>query len=157
MAYACNQYEARLEDFLSGVKAAAADEELAAHVERCAGCRESLAAARLARDLLRAGLEPAPEPSGAFATRVIASIRAEQGRRQQFWQPLEVLASRLALTAAAVLLVLTVYLFEFTPPRDRQPMSSNQSQVGEGFLEPARQPTDKDEILLTLAENGHER
>jgi len=160
VANACKKYEAKLEDFLNGVQDPAAAEELEAHLPRCAGCREALEAARLSRNLLHAGIEPAPEPGGAFATRVIAAIRAEEGKRlaaSEFWRPLEVLASRLALTAAAALLVLAVYSFEFARPPHPQPSASNQSQVSEGFPEPAPQPTDKDEILLSLAESSHGR
>ncbi len=160
MAYACKEYEAKLEDFLNGGQDPAAAEGLEAHLQRCAGCREALEAARLSRNLLRAVREPAPEPRGTFVTRVLAAIRAEEGRRlaaSEFRRPLEALASRLALTAAAALLVLAVYSFEFVRPPHPQPIASNQSQVSEGFPEPAPQPTDKDEILLSLAENGHGR
>ncbi len=158
--YACKDYEARLEDVANGAVDPAGGAELGAHLERCAACREALRAAREGRELLRAGLEPAPEPSSAFAAGVLAGIRVEEARRLaggEFWRPLEVLASRLALTAAAALVVLTVFLFEFAPAPNREWVSSNQSQVSEGFPEPASQPTDKDEILLTLAENGHGR
>jgi len=154
---ACKQYEARLEDLVSLAEDAEADTEFEAHLERCAACREALEGARLARELLHAGLEPAPEPSGAFATRVIAGIRAEESKRQQFWRPLEVLASRLALTAVTALLVLSVYLYEFAPPIHHETAATNQSQVTEGLPEPAQQPADKDEILLSLAENNHGR
>ena len=160
MLYACKDYEARLEDVADGAVDPAADPELGTHLERCAACREALQAAREGGDLLRAGLEPALEPSSAFAARVLAGIHAEKARRLaggEFWRPLEVLASRLALTAAAALLVLTVFLYEFAPAPNRQRASSNLNQVSEGFPEPASQPTDKDEILLTLAENGHGR
>ncbi len=160
MAYACKEYEAKLEDFLNGGQDPAAAEGLEAHLQRCAGCREALEAARLSRNLLRAAREPAPEPRGTFVTGMIAAIRAEEGKRlaaSEFWRPLEALASRLALTAAAALLVLAVYSFEFARPPHPQPIASNQSQVSEGFPEPVPQPTDKDEILLSLAENGHGR
>lgn len=158
MGSACSQYEVRLEDLLDAGEEFAADAELSAHLEGCAGCREMLEAARLARGLLRDGLEPAPGPGGAFITRVLAGIRAEENRRQQFWRPLEALASRLALTAAALLLVLSAYVWEYGPSSTRrQPVSSNQSQVSDGFPEPASQPADKDEILLTLAESRRGR
>ncbi len=161
---ACKEYEARLEDYLDsstgseqGLSRDPAEvEKLAAHLERCAGCREAFEAARLGRELLRAGLERTREPSGAFAARVVAGIRTEEARRGQFWRPLELLASRLALTAAVTLLLLAVYLFEFTPPRHRDQIAS-QSEISEGFSEPAAQPANKDEVLLTLAGNHNGR
>ena len=152
---ACEEYAARLEDLLESGEAQPAA-ELAAHLGRCAACREAFEVARLSQALLRGGLEPAPQPGGAFATRVIARIREEEGSGQQFWRPLERLASRLALAAAMALLVLTVYLFEFAPPRNRGPVVT-QAEATEGFPQPAEQPTSKDEILLTLAESNHGR
>jgi len=86
----------------------------------------------------------------------MAGIRADEGRRQQFWQPLQVLAWRLALTTAAALLVLTVYLYELGPASDRVQVSW-QSQVSEGLPEPATQPASQDEVLLSLTggSNGY--
>ncbi len=152
---ACREYEARLESYLAGAEDSASAREITAHLERCAACREALEDARLARELLREGLEPAAEPSGAFATRVLASIRAEQFRRQQFWRPLGVLASRLALVAAMLLLVLAGYVFQFNPVHNRP--QAAQTEVSAGLPEPASQPATQDEILLTLAgsSNGH--
>ena len=51
--------------------------------------------------------------------RVMASIREEISRRAApnvIWRPLELLASRFALAAAAVLLMLSIYMAEFAPP-----------------------------------------
>jgi hypothetical protein len=153
---ACSEYEATLEDYLEGPEDSATTRGLTAHLERCSACREALEAARLGRELLRNGLEPAGEPSGAFATRVAASIRAEEGRRLPFWRPLEILASRLALSAVAALLMLGVYLFQSLPSPDRGQVST-QGEVSEALPEPAREPANKDEVLLTLAGSGYER
>ncbi len=152
----CIGYELRLENYLDGVEDPAATTELAAHLESCTRCREALEAARLGRELLREGLAPAKDPGATFTTRVMAGIRADEGRRQQFWQPLQVLAWRLALTTAAALLVLTVYLYELGPASDRVQVSW-QSQVSEGLPEPATQPASQDEVLLSLAgdSNGY--
>ncbi len=116
-------------------------------------------AARLSRELLCEGLEAAAAPEGAFATRVLAGIRAEESRRLaagEFWRPIERLASRLALTAAAVLLVLSVYLYESAPQRNRVQLST-QTEATEGFPEPAAEPASQDEVLLSLSENVHGR
>jgi hypothetical protein len=153
---ACSEYEATWEDYLQGPEGAATTQEATAHLAHFPACREALEASRLGRELLRNGLEPAREPSGAFATRVAASIRAEEGRRLQFWRPLEILASRLALSAAAVLLVLGAYLFQSLPSRNRGQIPT-QSEVSGAFPEPVREPADKDEVLVTLARSGYER
>ena len=50
----------------------------------------------------------------------MARIRQEEARAKSpaaFWAPLEFLASRLSLTAAVLLLALSVYLVEFAPHR----------------------------------------
>ncbi len=143
----CREYEARLEGYLDG----AADAELTAHLEHCSACQETLEDARWARELLREGREPAAEPSGAFATRVLAGIRSEEARRKQFWRPLEVLARRLALVAAMALLMLTAYFFQFAPVRGGA-QGASRAEVGEGFPELGGQPS-QDEVLLTFVGN----
>ncbi len=153
---ACKPYEARLANLLDSTEDRAADEELAAHLERCPACQEALETSRLGRELLQQRLEPACEPDGAFATRVLAAIREEEGRRLQFWRPFEVLASRLALTAALVLLVLGLYVYEGGPVRQRV-QDFTQIEVSEGFPELGGQPPSQDEILGTLGENGNGR
>ena len=156
---ACKQYEARWENYLEGTADSNSVEELTAHLERCAGCREALEAARLGRELLSQNLSPAPEPGVAFAARVVASIRAQQNWRLaagDFWRPLEVLAARLVWTATVALLVLAAYLVGVAPRQNRGQVSSH-TEVSEGFPEPAQQPADKDEVLLTLAEDGYGR
>ncbi len=153
---ACAVYELRLEDYLNGALDRDSAAEVETHLERCAGCREALESARLAQKLLFEDLVPAAEPVAAFATRVMAGIRAEEERRQQFWRPLELLASRLALSAAALLMLLTVYVFEYVTPR--QPVTvSSQTRITEGWPEPSAQPANPDDVLLSIAENGHGR
>lgn len=156
---ACKEYEARLEDLLEGGTDPAVP-ELAAHLERCGGCRQALEAAHFGRELLREVLEPAGEPGAAFAARVVANIRFEEARRLSagaFWRPLERLASRLALSAAAALLVLAVYLFEYAPPRQHDQIGA-QGGVTEVFSDPAAQPpANQDDVLMSLAERGHGR
>ena len=154
---ACRRYEAEWEGYLDRSERAAstqADAALAAHLKSCAACRQKLKDAVLAGQLLRESLEPAAEPGGAFAARVMALIR-EEGLRQQFWRPLEILAARMALVAATVLVVLGFYLFELAPAANRA--QANLQGDGEASLAPASQPTSKDEILLTLAGSGHGR
>ena len=150
----CREYEARLEDFLDGV----ADAEVAAHLENCAGCRAAFEAAAFGRALLRENFEPTAEPGGVFSTRVMAAVRAEQRaglERGAFWRPLEALASRLALTAAVLVLLLGAYVFGFAPPQGGTVPSP--TQISEGFPEPPHQPANPDEVLQSLGGNGHGR
>ncbi len=153
---ACKQYEAEWEGYLDRAQAAPAEADvLAAHLESCAACRQAVENARLAGSLIRESLESTPEPSGAFATRVMANIRAEEERRQQFWRPLESLAARVALTAATLLLASGFYLSQFAPQSNRADRKAQSD--GEASLVPGSQPTNKDEVLLTLAGNNHGR
>ncbi len=147
---ACARYEALLEDYLQGALGGAAAKKVEAHLERCVACREALEAARLGSQLVRESIAPAAEPSGAFATRVLTRIREAEGQQAQFWRPLEVLASRIAVTAAVLLLVLSAYLFEFRPPTTQ----SAQTAISENFPELGGQPP-QDEILPALAGNGN--
>ncbi len=152
---ACGEYESRLESYLDSAENGAADPEVTAHLEHCPACREALEDARLARELLRESLEPAVEPSGAFATRVLANIRDAETRRQQFWRPLEILASRLAVVAAMALLAVSIYLFESAPAR-YPARGTSPTEVGEGFPELGGRAS-QDEVLLTLVENRNGR
>ena len=156
---ACRRYEARLEDYLTGAHEARSDRELLAHLESCARCRAGLEAAQLSREWLRGGLGPGLEPNPGFGARVLAGIRAEEGRRaaaSDFWRLLEVLALRLVVTAALLLLVLAFYEFKFAPP-PRAGQASAQTEMTEGFPALTGQPSGQDEVLLSLAENGHGR
>ncbi len=149
---ACREYEAKLESYLEGAEDSAA-EEMKAHLARCAACRGGLEDARLARDLLRERLEPASEPSGAFATRVLMGIREQEAMRQQFWRPLEALASRLAVVAAMALFVLSVFLFELGPTR-LGAHGTSRTEVSESFPELGGQ-SPSDEILQPLVGSGN--
>ena len=151
---ACRRYEARLEGVLDGVDENAADPELARHLSQCAGCAAALERARLGGDWLRATQQPAAaEAEGMFVARVMARIRNEEGLRAAagaVWVPVQLLASRLALAAGALLLVLSLYVYKSAP---RQPLAQQGARVeatGE-FPQPPAQPADKDEVLASLS------
>ncbi len=134
-------------------------EELEAHLHQCSACHEAVEAARLARRLLRDAIAPVPMPGSGFTARVMSSIRTEEAQRERAaasWRPLEFLASRLALTAAVLLLVLSAYLYGTSPVRVRQE-GSPVRVVSENFPEAPREPATKDEVLLTLAGSDHGR
>jgi hypothetical protein len=152
----CRKFEARLEDHLGG----AADSELDDHVAHCEQCRSALEDSRLAGDLLREAWGPAGEPSQAFLANVMARIRQEEVRAKSpaaFWAPLEFLASRLSLTAAVLLLALSVYLVEFTPRRIAPPDSIRTELSASDFPQPPGDPVSNEEVLQSLAERNNER
>jgi hypothetical protein len=152
----CRRYEARLEDYLDG----ATDPELDKHLSQCANCRTALEDSRMAGKWLRETWEPAGEPGNAFVAGVMVRIREKEMRAQSpaaLWNPLEFLASRLSLTAALLLLALSVYLVEFAPRRAAtyQPTQFDQSAMD--FPQPPGEPMSNEEVLLSLAgmDYGH--
>ena len=150
----CRRYEARLEDYLNG----AGDSGLEEHLSQCASCRMALEDSRMAGTLLREAWEPAGEPGSAFLAGVMARIREEQMRAQSpaaFWNPLEFLASRLSLTAAMLLLALSVYLAEFTPRRTAAPPSPQSEMSATDFPQPPGDPVSNEEVLQSLAERNY--
>ena len=150
----CRKFESRLEDYLGG----AADFELEAHLAHCERCRAALEDSRLAGDLLREAWEPASEPSRMFLAKVMAEIRREEARvgsRAAFWAPLELLASRLSLTAAMVLLALSVYLVEFAPHRSVTTRAIRTELSASDFPQPPGDPVSNEEVLQSLAETNY--
>ena len=152
----CHKFESRFEDYLGGVP----DSELEDHLAYCADCRSALEDSRLAGDLLRESWEPASEPSRAFLVNVMARIHQEEARAKSpaaFWAPLEFLASRLSVTAAVLLLALSVYLVEFAPHRSVQ-IGSIRTELSAGdFPQPPSDPVSNEEVLQSLAERNNGR
>jgi len=152
----CRKFEGRFEDYLGG----AADSELKGHLTRCEDCRSALEDARLAGNLLREAWEPASEPSLAFLANVMARIHQEEARVKSpaaFWSPLEFLASRLSVTAAVLLLALSVYLVEFAPQRSVSLGPIRTELSASDFPQPPGDPVSNEEVLQSLAERTVEQ
>jgi len=156
----CREYRSRVEEYLLGVYAPIeTDPELAAHLKGCAECREAVEDGLLAGKIVRNACEPYEGVEGAFVTRVMATIREEEGRREAsnaIWRPIEVLASRFAVATSVLLLAASVYLVEFAPSVNLPPATAQAEVVGL-MPEPPAQPANQDEVLMTLAEmeNGY--
>ena len=152
----CSSFEGRFEDYLSG----ASDPDLERHLAGCDACRAALDDSRLAGSLLREAWEPASEPSQTFLANVMARIREEEARAKSpaaFWAPLEFLASRVALTAAVVLLALSAYLVGFAPLRGL-PFSTVRTELNAtDFPQPPGDPVSNEEVLQSLAERTNGR
>lgn len=156
MPMRCRKYEARLEDYLEGV----ADSELREHLSACVDCRAALEDSRLGGNLLRAAWESTEEPRGAFLAGVLAKIREEQVRAESpaaFWNPLEFLASRLALTAAMVLLALSAYMAGYAPHRTPSATFSRTELRASDFPQVPRDPDSNEEVLVSLSERSYGR
>jgi hypothetical protein len=152
---ACQVYEVRLEDYLNG----ATDAELQGHIDGCAACRIAIENARLAGTWLRRSWTPVGEPQSAFLGNVMTRIWEEKSRVEAaaaFWNPLELLASRMALTAAVLLLVLSAYLAgAASHPAVVLPTRSELSATD--FPQPPGDPVSNEEVLQSLAEVSNGR
>jgi predicted anti-sigma-YlaC factor YlaD len=153
----CWRYRAALEDRVSGNGLRPeADSQLDEHLRGCPECQQDLDDALTATSMLRHTETASVEPSNAFSMRVMAAIREDSSRRatpELLWRPLEALASRFAVAAAAVLLMLSIYMAEFAPPFRPAPTAS-QTEVGAIMPEPPAQPATPDEVLMSLAGEG---
>jgi hypothetical protein len=156
--FGCPEYQASLEEALRDSEICIEpNSALELHLQGCADCREALNDALVASKLMRhAGYYPEYAASPAFVTRVMATIReATQAAPNAIWRPLELLASRMALAAAVILLALSVYLREFAPARGSVAVNA-QTEIGVVMPEPPATPADADEVLMSLADNGDE-
>ena len=161
----CRNYEARLEDYLQGQD----DSDLHDHLRQCANCRQALENSRTGGQLLRDSWVPAgetdvlanPQRRTAFVASVMAKIRDEESRAASpaaFWNPLEFLASRLSLTAAMILFVLSVYIVGFAPRRSPiLPTSAGTELNAAEFPQPPGDPESNEEVLQSLVERNYER
>lgn len=167
MERGCRKYQIRMEDALGAPpQAVESDPELAAHLRECGRCREAFAAAELSGRLFAGVEEPEVQPSEAFVTRVMASVREAEARLSApaaAWRPLEALASRFVLVASVVLLALSVFLGEFSPALRRPDVAATAAataasgaEITNDWPEPPAQPATQDEVLLSLVgmDNG---
>jgi len=148
----CRKFDVALADYFEG----GADSEVDEHLAHCSVCRAALDDSRIAGDLLREVWVPATEPRQEFRAGVWSKIREEQSRSEStaaFWGPIELLASRLALTAAVALIAMSAYLFEIAPRRTPRPLAGRTELSDNDFPQPPRDPVSNEEVLQSLAEN----
>jgi|SRR5882724_8934821 len=158
----CERFEMRLEDAAERGQQIALTEDLSSHVAGCANCREAFEAIELSQSLLRSGLEATAAPGPFFTKRVIAVIRAEEGRLAAqgsiFWSPLQHLAARMAMAAGVIVMVLTVYVYTFGQTGAGVTTAQNETSyelVPHQQLDP--QPQSKDDVLMSLVERSNAR
>lgn len=156
---ACAEYEALLEDHLSGASGERAA-RVAEHLKSCAGCREAFEDASASLGLLRLAA-PTPDPGPQFPHLVMTRIRAEQERTGQlgFWQPLVSLAWKFAATAALAFAVLFAYDMHATrqsPTSDLTAVSVRSAASNDlfGQSEMVQVPANRDEVLMVVSETS---
>jgi hypothetical protein len=156
----CNQSEALLEDYLTGELPRPAADQITAHLGSCASCREALEEARLSSRLIGKVFEPAEEPGPAFTHLVMAKINAAEAwvrEQRNFWRPFEVIAWRLAFSAALALVFLFAYGLRMVPNGAPAVTPTAFAQPTDSFTAPAAVPSSDGDVLLAIAERRHEQ
>ncbi len=153
---ACPDFEALLEDHLSGELGGPEAAKLSEHLKFCAGCRTALDfASPSARFFSAAG--PTPDPGPGFARQVMARIRAEQARaaEKSIWRPFISVAWRFAAGAALAVVALVSYDAAFTSHQNPDLAVLNVPQSRDLIMDSGAPPSTRDEILLMMAETNY--
>ncbi|HTW22716.1 MAG TPA: zf-HC2 domain-containing protein [Candidatus Baltobacteraceae bacterium] len=156
---ACPEYEALLEDYLSGGLSGAEAQRVAAHVESCAACGDAWQSALMSAALFRTATGT-PDPGPAFPRTVMARIRAAEDQRGSerggFWQPFVSFGWRFALTASLALGLLLTYDAGWGRRSQPNTPTARPIVVRDLFLpDPVSTPANGDETLMMVAESGH--
>jgi predicted anti-sigma-YlaC factor YlaD len=155
---ACPDYEALLEDSISGEIGGADAIRLSEHLKSCAGCREAREHVALAPRLLHLA-EATADPGPGFSRDVMARIRTDRDVRSErgFWQPLVSMGWRFAATATLALALLVAYDSTFHVEQTAQQAPTLEAaRIPDMFSpDPARVPSSRDEVLMMVAEDEH--
>lgn len=156
---ACSEYEAKLEDYLSGQLPGAGAKAIAEHLARCSGCREAARNAAPAGRLF-ALADPTPDPGPGFARVTMARIR--QGIAAEatkgVWQPFVALAWRFAATVAVALALTLSYatVRQHQAPAETAVAQARLNDMRYMFTaDPDRVPSSRDDVLIMVAEAKH--
>jgi len=157
---ACSEYEAKLEDYLSGQLSGGNAKQVAEHLEVCSACSAALEDAAASARLLRF-VDPTLDPGPVFARTAMARIRTDLALAQEsrgFWQPFVSLAWRFAATVAVALAVMVSY--DIVRPHSQAPETTvaavQQADVRDLFTTDAdRVPLNRDDVLVMVAETEH--
>lgn len=152
---ACTEYEAVLEDHLTGSLGGPDAQKLSEHVKSCDRCRAALRHVTGSISLLRVA-EPTPDPGPGFARLVMARIRTEREERERgLWQQIIPFAMRFAATAALLFLGLITYDFSSRNQIPQQVAQVRATEVRDLFPDPGMAPENRDEVLMMVAEQNH--
>ncbi len=156
---ACPEFESALEEYLEGELEPTRAGQVSDHLQSCAACQDALQLASESSRLLRAMREPAEPVDPWFVRRTMLVIRAEEDRlaeEKSFWKPMGALAWRFAMSAGLAVILLLGYgrMAQVATPRG---VAARAGEVRDIFQDPMRPPTDRDEILLMVAETSHDK
>ncbi len=153
---ACPEYEALLEDSISGEIGGTDAIQLSEHLKSCPGCREAREHVAQTPRLLHLA-EATADPGPGFSRDVMARIRTDRDVRAErgFWQPLVSMGWRFAATATLALAVLVAYdsTFHVEKPAQQTATLEASSRIPDMFSpDPARVPSSRDEVLMMVAD-----
>jgi anti-sigma factor RsiW len=156
---ACPDYEALLEDSISGEIGGADAVRLSEHLKSCPGCREAREHIAQTPRLLHLA-EATVDPGPGFSRDVMARIRTDSAVRSErgFWQPLVSMGWRFAATSTLALALLVAYdsTFHVEHTAQQPPALEASSRIPDMFSpDPARVPSSRDEVLMMVAEDEH--
>ena len=151
---ACPEYEALLEDSISGEIGGADAIRLSEHLKSCSGCREAREHIALTPRLLHLA-EATADPGPGFSRDVMARIRTDRDVRAErgFWQPLVSMSWRFAATATLALAFLVAYdtTSHVGQQAQQTPTLEASSRIPDMFSpDPARVPSSRDEVLMMM-------
>jgi anti-sigma factor RsiW len=153
---ACPEFEARLEDRITGEISPADATVLAAHLETCGACGAALERASVSTRLLRVA-EPTPDPGPAFAHLTMAHIRQamrDRSEEKSIWSPFVSLAWKFAATSGvAIALLLT---FDISRHRGVTADGSYLTSADDSglFSDVSYNSPDRDEFLISAQGEG---
>lgn len=152
---ACAEYEALLEDHLTGSLGGPDAQRLSDHLKGCDRCREALGHAAGSISLLHVA-EATPDPGPGFARLVVARIRTEREAHERgLWRQIIPFAMRFAATAALVFVGLITYDFSSRNQVRTQVAQVRATEVRDLFPDPGMAPENRDEVLMMVAEQNH--
>ena len=156
---ACPEFEARLEDRISGEISNADAAALDAHLSTCTHCAQALAYVEATPRLLRIA-EPAADPGLGFAHMTMARIRqardveVQRAEEKSIWNPFVSLAWKFAATSAVAVALLLSFGVTRNPGA-----AANGSYFSPGddsglFSDSAYQHSDREDFLLPDGAEG---
>jgi predicted anti-sigma-YlaC factor YlaD len=160
---ACGQFQDELETAASAGSLAATPEELRAaltvacqeHASSCEECRASVEELLSARALLRVLPARSKTPAPWFAPRVMAAIAAKEAELRRLgspWAAVPRFASRVALASAAMLLVVSTWVYQ--RPVAAPAKEPSVEAVPESLFDSSQPTLSQDDILVSLAERA---
>jgi anti-sigma factor RsiW len=153
---ACLEFEALLEDHVTGDLGNADAAKLADHLESCVTCTSALEDATASVDLLRT-LSPAADPGPGFSRIMMARVRRELSilnEQKSVWQPFISLAWRFAATATLALAMLVTF-DAVRHNNNSEIVDLRPAGTRELFPDPGRLPANRDEVLMMVADTNH--